>query len=236
MNEKLLQFIWQFQYFNKSGLATVDGGSLKIIHPGFANTNQGPDFLEARIKTDDTEWAGNIEIHTQASHWNNHKHSGDTNYTNVILHVVWINDTPIKDGNHQLIATLELHNLVPKIMLQHYEQLMQAKGFVPCENYLPALTEIGWLSWKERLVVERLQRKSENILIYLQQSNNHWEEVLWWLKIKYLRFVVLKLCSTLIWRCCIMLKTKDLKKLFAEIQIVFLKILCLSLQKWSSIV
>ncbi|HRI21113.1 MAG TPA: DUF2851 family protein [Panacibacter sp.] len=181
MNEKLLQFIWQFQYYNKNGLVTVDGSPLHIIHPGFANTNQGPDFLEARIKTGDTEWAGNIEIHTHASHWNNHKHNGDTNYSNIILHVVWINDTPIKDGNNQLIATLELYDLVPKIMLQQYEQLIHAKGFVPCENYLPALTAMGWLSWKERLMAERLQRKSANVLLYLQQAGNHWEEVFWWL-------------------------------------------------------
>ena len=52
MNEKLVQFIWQFQYFNKTNLAAVDGTKLQIIHPGFANTNQGPDFLEAKIKTD----------------------------------------------------------------------------------------------------------------------------------------------------------------------------------------
>ncbi len=181
MNEKLLQFIWQFQYYNRTNLVTVNGSPLLIIHPGFSNTNQGPDFLEARIKTGNTEWAGNIEIHTQASHWNNHKHNADTNYANIILHVVWVNDVEIKDANDLPIATLELNNLVPKIMLQHYEQLMHAKGFVPCENYLPALTEMGWLSWKERLVVERLQRKSENVLWHLRQSNNHWEEVFWWL-------------------------------------------------------
>ncbi len=181
MNEKLLQFVWQFQYFNKSNLVTADGVQLQIIHPGHLNLNQGPDFLEAKIKTGNTIWAGSIEIHTQASQWNHHKHTGDPNYTNVILHVVWQNDIPVQDINRQNIATLELHQLVPKIMLQQYEQLMHSKGFVPCEKYLPAITEMGWLSWKERLVAERLQQKANHVLELLRQSNSHWEEVFWWL-------------------------------------------------------
>src|SRR4051812_41102951 len=57
---------------------------------------------------------------------------------------------------------------------------MNAKGFVSCENYLPVLSEIGWLAWKERLIAERLEHKSKTVMAYLQQSNNHWEEVFWW--------------------------------------------------------
>jgi hypothetical protein len=184
MNEKLLQFIWQFQYFNKNNLITTDGSSLTIIHPGQFNCNQGPDFSEARIKLNNTTWAGNIEIHIQASQWHVHHHANDANYSNVILHVVWINDELIENSNHQILPTIELQHLVPKIMLQQYEQLMNAKGFVPCENYLPVLSEVGWLSWKERLMAERLQRKAEAVLANLEQANNHWEEVFWWILAK----------------------------------------------------
>ncbi|MEO6452891.1 MAG: DUF2851 family protein, partial [Ginsengibacter sp.] len=34
MKERLLQYIWQFQYFNKGSLTTVNGESLQIISPG----------------------------------------------------------------------------------------------------------------------------------------------------------------------------------------------------------
>ena len=180
MNEKLLQFIWQFQYFNKSALTTVDGSSLIIMHPGDFNHDQGPDFSEAKIKLNNTIWAGNVEIHNEASQWHTHHHTNDPNYSNIILHVVWKNDTAITDGNVQLIPTLELQPLVSKLMLQQYEQLMNAKGFVPCENHLPALSEVGWLAWKERLAAERLQRKAAIVIQNLQQANNHWEEVFWW--------------------------------------------------------
>jgi len=184
MNEKLLQFIWQFQYYNKAHLTTADGTSLTILHPGTLNTNQGPDFSEARIRTGNTTWAGNIEIHVQASDWNVHKHADDMNYSNIILHVVWINDIQLTDGNSEPVPTLELQPLVSKIMLQHYDQLMQAKGFVPCDNHLPLLSEMGWLAWKERLAAERLQRKAVAVLGLLQQAGNHWEEVFWWMLAK----------------------------------------------------
>jgi len=179
MNERLLQFIWQFQYFNKNNLETAAGVPLTILHPGQLNHNQGPDFSAAKIKLDTTTWAGNIEIHINASDWFSHNHTNDANYTGIILHVVWNNDSMIADVNHQPIATLELQPLVSKMMLQHYEQLMHAGSFVPCENFLPVLNDVGWLSWKERLLAERLQRKAEIVHHHLQQVNNHWEEAFW---------------------------------------------------------
>lgn len=180
MNERLLQFIWQFQYFNKNDLETVDGSVLTIIHPGIFNHNQGPDFSAAKIKLNNTTWVGNVEIHNEASQWHAHHHTNDPNYSNIILHVVWRNDKEIVAANKQLIPTLELQPLVSKLMLQQYEQLMNTKGFVACENHLPVLPEVGWIAWKERLAVKRLQRKATLILDNLQQANNHWEEVFWW--------------------------------------------------------
>src|SRR6266542_139609 len=87
--EKLLQYIWQFQYFNKSELQTTAGEKLQIIFPGKLNTNQGPDFTNAQIKIDNTTLVGSIELHLKASQWNEHGHNNDANYKNVILHVVF---------------------------------------------------------------------------------------------------------------------------------------------------
>lgn len=180
MNEKLLQFIWQFQYFNKQQLVTIDGNPITIMQHGTINYNQGPDFLSARIKIDNTIWAGNIELHVKSSDWITHKHAADINYNNVILHVVWQHDMAVQDAYKNNIATIELEPLVPKILLQQYQQLMETPMVVPCYHQLPVLSEMGWLAWKERLLVERLQRKSAGVLALLQQSNNHWEEVFWW--------------------------------------------------------
>jgi hypothetical protein len=174
--ERLLQFIWQFQYFNKGELTTASGEELQIIFPGTYNTNQGPDFTDAKIRIGDTTWAGNIELHLRASDWNRHNHQHDRNYNNVILHVVWENDFP----NYN-IPVLNLENRIAKSLLQRYEELMKAQGFIPCEKSVSSINPIVLQSWKERLLAERLIRKSAIVESFLDQSNHHWEESFWWL-------------------------------------------------------
>ena len=181
MTERLLQFIWQFQYFNTASLTTEQGEVLQIINQGQFNTNQGPDFINGRILVGGTIWAGNIELHISSSDWHKHAHGGDKNYNNIILHVVWENDEEIIDGNGSVLPTLNLHSLVPKILLQRYEWLMLSQDFVPCQTQLPALSDLGWIAWKERLAIERLQHKSSQVLQLLAKANNHWEEVFWWM-------------------------------------------------------
>ena len=177
MTERLLQYIWQFQHFNKSELATADNENLHIIHPGQYNTNQGPDFLDAKIRIGNTTWAGSIELHINSSDWKNHKHSNDKNYKNVILHVVWLHDIDLQLS----FPTLILQDKVPKILLEKYDELMNAPGFIPCEKTIHRVEEIRLLSWKERLLIERLEARSKLIFGQLKENNAHWEETFWWL-------------------------------------------------------
>ena len=176
MSERLLQFIWQFQYFNKSELQTTTGEEIQIISQGTYNTNQGPDFNDAKIRIGKTTWAGSVELHILSSDWQKHKHQNDRNYNNVILHVVWEDDFP----NYN-IPVLKLENRVAKILLQRFEELMNTKGFIPCEKTISSVKPIVLQSWKERLLAERLIRKSAIVETFLNESNHHWEETFWWL-------------------------------------------------------
>ncbi len=179
MTEKLLQFIWRFQYFNKNELFTEDGDTLQIIKPGIYNLNQGPDFLEASLKVSAVKLFGNIELHVKSSDWYKHQHSSDKNYSNIILHVVWEDD--VKTQNEIQFPTVSLQNRVPKILLQRYEQLMNEGYVLHCKNFLPILSDVGWLAWKERLMIERLEIKSKKVFNFLEETNCHWEEVFWWM-------------------------------------------------------
>lgn len=177
MTERLLQFIWQFQYFNKGELATLQGENLQIIFPGQYNSNQGPDFLEAKIRIGNTTWAGNVELHFKTSDWEKHNHHRDDNYNNVVLHVVWEHDMLPQNS----IPVLELKERVSKMLLQRYDELMKGISFIPCGKSIHLAPDITWKSWKERLLVERLIKKSNLVERYLQQCNYHWDEVFWWL-------------------------------------------------------
>ena len=177
MTEKLFQYIWQFQYYNNNELRSIEGDILQINHPGYLNTNQGPDFLEANIKVADTTWAGNIELHLKSSDWNTHKHSDDSNYKNIILHVVWEDDVNLGLP----FPVLELQNRVSKFLLKRYDELMNATAFIPCEKSIQQVNMLTWKSWKDRLLAERLQNKAAIIFEQLAANNNHWEETFWWL-------------------------------------------------------
>jgi hypothetical protein len=181
MNERLLQFIWQFQYFNKQGLVTSQGDELQILKPGTWNHHQGPDFSEASIRIANTTWVGNIEIHIRSSDWYRHHHETDNHYANVILHVVWEEDTPVYDRYGHLLPGFVLQNRVPRHLLNRYRQMMDNTTLMPCSGFLPALNNLAWIAWKERLAAERLERKSAEVLHLFQQTNRHWEEVFWWL-------------------------------------------------------
>lgn len=174
--EKLLQYIWQFQYFNKSELQTAAGEKLQILFPGKLNNHQGPDFTNAQIKIDTTILAGSVELHLKASQWNEHGHGKDPNYKNVVLHVVFENDLP-----QSSIPVLELQSRISNLLLEKYAALMNSSGFIPCANSVREIKEITWLSWKERLLAERLTRKSAMVFQFLEQNNAHWEESFWWM-------------------------------------------------------
>lgn len=174
--EKLLQYIWQFQYFNTSELQTTAGEKLEIIFPGKPNNNQGPDFTNAQIKIDSTILVGSIELHLKASQWNEHGHSKDANYKNVILHVVFENDIP-----ESSFPVLELQSRISNLLLDRYSTLMNASGFISCANTVADVKELTWLSWKERLLAERLTRKSSIVFQFLAENNAHWEETFWWM-------------------------------------------------------
>jgi hypothetical protein len=174
MTEKLLQHIWQFKYFNTNQLVTVQNQAIEIIFCGELNTNEGPDFLNARIKIDGQLWAGHVELHLSTSAWDKHKHNQNPHYKNVILHVVFEHDKEINN-----LPTLSLQGLIARQVIERYGMLMQNQQNIPCQALFNTVKSITLVSWQEKLMIERLEQKTEKILSLLQQHNNHWDQVFW---------------------------------------------------------
>jgi hypothetical protein len=185
MKESLLQFIWQYQYFNSRDLRTTTGEAVQVLAPGQLNVHQGPDFLDARLQIGGTFWAGAVELHIVASDWGRHAHATDKNYRNVILHVVWENDvaeqrTEMRNGERD-IPMLVLEHRVPKWLLDQYAAWMKDQGFVACQRQLGNVREELWQAWKQQLTEERLRRRAHAIGARLAANRQHWEETCWWL-------------------------------------------------------
>ena len=180
MKEDFLHYVWQYKKFDFSNLKTSTGESLTIINVGQYLKSSGPDFFNAQIIIGNQKWAGNVEIHVKSSDWYLHNHENDKNYDNVILHVVWEHDK-LMEGKSQRFPILELKSCVSKILLARYESLMNANSFIPCEKMINEVKSITWHSWKDRLLAERLSRKSMMASVMLQKNKQHWEETFWWL-------------------------------------------------------
>lgn len=185
MKENLLQFIWKLQMFSYKDLCCTNGTSILVIANGNQNFNSGPDFLNAKIVIGDQFWAGNVEIHVNASDWYVHNHEIDENYDAVILHVVWNNDTPIFGKSNQEIPTLELKNYISKEVLSNYEDLFNTdKNWINCEKSINEVDSFQMSNWFERLYFERLEQKSAQVQKILNKTNNNWEATLFMLLAK----------------------------------------------------
>lgn len=174
MKEQFLHFVWQYRRFNHSGLSTTDGLSVEILKPGKLNLHDGPDFLNALIRIGDTVWAGHVEIHVKSSDWIKHGHSGDPMYNNVVLHVVYQNDL---ESNIAGCQTLELCGLIPRSIYNRYLDLMESPEILPCRHLLKEADLSTLNMWKERLLVERMERKVSNIQALLEYYRQDWEQV-----------------------------------------------------------
>lgn len=172
--EEILHYVWKHRLFGV--LATTDGQSIEIIDVGLPNYNSGPDFFNCKLKIGDQQWVGNVEIHTFARDWYSHKHDLDANYDSVILHVVKVADQPVYNSEGRKI---------PQCVLQYSASiddnvsfLLKADVSLPCVNYLSTISPMTISSWKNTLLVERLERKTKDIQNYLTLSTNSWEDTL----------------------------------------------------------
>ena len=177
LNERFLQYIWKFRLLNPD-LYTVSGERVTVLHPGMQNTDGGPDFFNARIRINDTVWAGNVEIHTRSSDWIRHRHHADPAYENVILHVVYEDDQAIKQKHAAGMPTLVLKNCFQAGIIERYSEIMQNRLWIPCFKLLARNKSDTLRLWAPALAAERLNAKAAHVLRLLDEFSD-WDEVLY---------------------------------------------------------
>lgn len=174
MKESILHYIWQQKLFVSSDMMTTDGEQIEVIDVGKLNIDAGPDFFNAKIKIGNTLWAGNVEIHLQSSDWFKHNHQDNKAYDSVILHIVKKSDAEVYRTDGEKIPQVELN--FSKQIETDYIQLISEQKWIPCADKIKFVPEIFIQSWKNTLLVERLEQKMEAIVNLLNANNQHWEE------------------------------------------------------------
>lgn len=175
MNEAFLHYIWKYRLLTNPNLLTTDGRVLQVIEPGVYNTDAGPDFFNARIKIGDHLWAGNVELHLKSSDWSHHNHHKDKSYQNIILHVVFQHDGYEIPG----IPILELKNFLSETLIRNYSHLCLSPHDIPCLPLVSSVPDITLVTWLERMIIERLEQRSKQILDALNITRNDWQETLY---------------------------------------------------------
>jgi len=174
MTEDFLYYIWQYRLINRD-IETTNGEAVILIDMGQRNEGSGPDFFNARIKIGSTEWAGNVEMHTKSSDWIRHGHEKDANYDSVILHVVYECDMMIRNATDEEIPCLELKGKIDERLYFRYRKLIASREWIACAPQLNEVPDLILYTWLDRLLAERLERKTDYIEGFLKSSKGNWE-------------------------------------------------------------
>ncbi len=176
MNEKLLQYLWNLKIFTSFDFQDLDGNTIEVLDFGIWNFDSGPDFLHGKIRYNGVVLAGHIELHVRSSDWIFHHHSGNPEFSSVILHVVYMHDVEIPEFTEAGIPTLELKPYIDDALIVRYQELLLATQFIPCEKMInPKMLPIFF---HEENLLKKLDSKATEIEEELQRNKNNYEAVL----------------------------------------------------------
>ena len=180
--------MWKNRFFDGGSLCDREAGPIAVITPGEYNRDSGPDFFNTRLVISGTEWAGNTEIHVNASDWYRHGHHTDHAYDNVILHLVYNEDADVYTASGRRLITAQL--LFDPSLWENYLGLVNNPSPLPCAGLIGMTDGFMVKHWLWTVAVERLERKSEEIRETLVKTGNDWEETLYRLISRYFGFRV----------------------------------------------
>jgi hypothetical protein len=188
MKEEFLHFVWKNGLYNSDKLSDIDGNPIKVIHPGEYNHDSGPDFFNSRLIINGTEWAGNVEIHLKASHFEAHGHHRDHSFDNVILHVVYEKDKLVRNARGQEVLTVALE--IDDEVHEKYSSLVNNPAAIACQDVIGTIDRFYIQHWIQSLMVERLSVKAEAIARIFTETGNDWEETFYRVVSRYFGFRV----------------------------------------------
>lgn len=168
--EELLHWIWKTHRFDFYNIKTSCGKQVIIHDSGKLNKSDGPDFLGAEITIGNLRWYGDIEIHWKLSHWKAHGHTGDPNYDNVILHVLFENsEQTISRNDGSSIPNICLADYLDRPLKAFAEQY-QKNPQLPCSAQLNFISTEAFEKQLELAHKEYFEQKVEDLLNFYDPS------------------------------------------------------------------
>ena len=174
--EELMYYVWQQKMFQS--ILTLDNAEIEIINPGLRNLDAGPDFFNAKIRINDTLWAGNVEMHVRASDWFRHHHHDDRAYDSVILHIVLQADAVIRLHDGEMVKTVVMK--IPQDVMEKYEKLTNRGQIIfsaiNCRKHLNAVPSLILHDWQTSLAIQRMMNKVGRVKDIIDNKQKSWPE------------------------------------------------------------
>ena len=162
--EALLHDLWAHGLLAARPLRTTTGASVQILHPGEANVEAGPDFINACLLIDGTRWYGSVELHVRSAEWTAHGHHRDARYNSVILHVVLEADAAtgrLRRADGTLLPELVLAPYLARPLRELlYAFYRRPRLPLPCASQWHAVPDAVRTSWLEALGWQRLRQRA----------------------------------------------------------------------------
>ncbi len=174
--EMLLQYLWEHRLWVYGSLSTVDGQRVNVIDQGRRNNDAGPDFFNAKIEIGGRIWAGNVEIHVNASDWMRHGHQDDPAYDSVVLHVVGKSDAEVRRRDGQLIPQLVLP-YTADYRARYDAMVNNTADRLACARHLGNFPPLHITDWLSALGYERLYAKVDRVNAALKHLDGNWQAV-----------------------------------------------------------
>jgi hypothetical protein len=169
ITERLVSRLWQSHVIRYPVADTSEW--LHIIFPGRSSNNSGCDFKDAVFGLNGRIISGNVEVHVKSSQWQSHGHHQDPKYNNIVLHVVWQQDslTPTLLQNGRAIPTVCLGSFITSPL----DELNDLSANPPCscpavrrysnnDNLYKVLTTAGMKRFRSKITSFRKALNKED--------------------------------------------------------------------------
>jgi hypothetical protein len=179
--EFILQAVWHQQRVLRERLRTLDGKTVKVLHPGFKNHEAGPDFQGAVIQIEGSATrTGDVEIDLHTSGWRAHGHEHNPAFKDVVLQVIWDGERAVADGLPALALRrvldsplAELSSQLGRDSLRSLPETLRGQCCAP----LRALSENSLTDLLHQAARARLAAKAAQLHARARQAG--WEQALW---------------------------------------------------------
>lgn len=165
-NEGLIQLVWHFGLYPLQGLTTTDGQSVQVIESGESDL-LGDNYVGAKIVLGDVVCRGEVVFGGESAVCD----------ASAILHVVAKEGVRVAYESGEFLPQL----VIPLVLaVEHsYQRLLEGASSFWCGRYISGADPFRRVSFFTRLLLERLERKENDLLKLHLKGGDDWNHTLY---------------------------------------------------------